>query len=154
MILQIKKGEHISSTKGDVTLRGNFHMLNPLGEYEGVYTDEIPIAFYTNHINLTVYINGNAYVIEHENPLFGKSACGKNWSAYAVSNGGNNIEIVVNNPHNFGNDMLLLKRQTRRVCGQSRIRHLLQLLPRDHAELGIRRHDRDHDGCAYHYEPY
>ena len=51
--IEIKEGEHISSTKGDVTLRGNFHMLNPLGDYEGVYTDEIPIAFYTNHINLT-----------------------------------------------------------------------------------------------------
>ena len=47
---EIKKGEHISSTKGDVTLRGNFHALNPYGEYVGVYVDEIPIAFYTNHI--------------------------------------------------------------------------------------------------------
>ena len=102
--IEIKKGEHISSTKGDVTLRGNFHMLDPYGEYEGVYTDEIPIAFYTNHINLTFYINGNAYAIEHENPTFGKSSCGKSWSAYAVSNGGNNIEIVVHNPHNFGNE--------------------------------------------------
>ena len=102
--IEIKKGEHISSTKGKVTLRGNFHMLNPLGEYEGVYTDEIPIAFYTNHINLTFHINGNAYEIEHENPVFGKSACGKSWSAYAVSNGGNEIEIVVYNPHNFGNE--------------------------------------------------
>ena len=101
---EIKDGTHISSTKGKVTLRGNFHMLNPYGEYEGVYTDEIPIAFYTNHINLTFYINGNSYTIEHENPLFGKSSCGKTWSAYAVSNGGKNIEIVVNNPHNFGNE--------------------------------------------------
>ena len=102
--IEIKKGEHISSTKGDVTLRGNFHMLNPYGEYEGVYTDEIPIAFYTNHINLTFYINGNSYTIDRENQLFGKSSCGKSWSAYAVSNGGNNIEIVVKNPHNFGNE--------------------------------------------------
>ena len=101
---EIKEGEHISSTKGDVTLRGKFHMVAPNGEYVGVYTDEIPIAFYTNHINLTFYVNGNSYVIEHENPLFGKSACGECWSAYAVSNGGNNIEIVVHNPHNFGNE--------------------------------------------------
>ena len=48
---EIKEGEHISSTKGDVTLRGKFHMVAPNGEYVGVYTDEIPIAFYTNHIN-------------------------------------------------------------------------------------------------------
>ena len=32
---KITEGEHISSTKGDVTLRGNFHMLAPDGEYVG-----------------------------------------------------------------------------------------------------------------------
>ena len=34
---QIVAGEHISSTEGDVTLRGNFHMLTPDGEYVGIY---------------------------------------------------------------------------------------------------------------------
>ena len=48
----ISSGEHISSTKGDVTLRGNFHILAPDGEYVGVYDGGIPIAFYTDHINL------------------------------------------------------------------------------------------------------
>ena len=33
---KIVKGEHIPSTKGDVTLRGNFHMLDPEGNYVGV----------------------------------------------------------------------------------------------------------------------
>ena len=47
---EIKKGEHISSTKGDVTLQGNFHMLTPSGEYIGVYSGTAPIVFYTNHI--------------------------------------------------------------------------------------------------------
>ena len=101
---EIKEGEHISSTKGDVTLRGNFHMLTPNGEYVGVYTDEIPIAFYVNHINLTFYVEGNPYKIEHENPLFGKSACGANWVAFSFYNGGDIIEIVVHNPHKFGNE--------------------------------------------------
>ncbi len=101
---EIKKGEHISSTKGDVVLRGNFHMLDPYGEYVGVYTDEIPIAFYTNHINLTFNLGGNAYVIEHENTLFGKSACGTGWTACSFGNGGNVIEIVVKNPHKYGNE--------------------------------------------------
>ena len=50
---KIEKGKHISSTEGDVTLRGNFHMLAPDGEYVGIYTDSVPIALYTNHINLT-----------------------------------------------------------------------------------------------------
>ena len=51
--LPIVKGEHISSTKGDVTLRGNFHVLKPDGEYLGIFKGGSPIAFYTNHINLT-----------------------------------------------------------------------------------------------------
>ena len=101
---KIEQGKHIPSTQGDVTLRGNFHMLNPYGEYEGIYSDEIPIAFYVNHINLTFYIDGNPYVIEHENPLFGKSACGVSWIAHAFANGEEIIEIVVHNPHNYGNE--------------------------------------------------
>ena len=45
---KIETGKHISSTKGDVTLRGNFHMLTPDGEYVGVYRGELPIACYSN----------------------------------------------------------------------------------------------------------
>ena len=56
---EIVQGEHISSTHGDVTLRGNFHMLAPDGEYVGIYTDSIPIALYTDHINLTFYEGNN-----------------------------------------------------------------------------------------------
>ena len=33
---QIEEGKHIPATKGDVTLRGNFHMLTPDGEYVGI----------------------------------------------------------------------------------------------------------------------
>ncbi len=101
---EIKEGEHISSTKGDVTLRGKFHMLTPNGEYIGVYSDEIPIAFYTNHINLTFYVDGKPYVIDRENPMFGKSTCGVAWTAHAFGKVENDIEIVVHNPHNFGNE--------------------------------------------------
>ena len=102
---EIVEGEHISSTKGDVTLRGNFHMLTPNGEYVGIYSDEIPVAFYTNHINLTFYdVEGNSYVIDHENPMFGESACGVGWTAHVLTGGEGVIEIVVHNPHNFGNE--------------------------------------------------
>ena len=52
---KIETGKHISSTEGDVTLRGNFHLVAPDGEYVGVYSDTTPIALYTNHINLTFY---------------------------------------------------------------------------------------------------
>ena len=50
---QIVKGEHISSTKGDVTLSGNLYKRYE-GENLGIYNSEdMPVAFYTNHINLT-----------------------------------------------------------------------------------------------------
>ena len=55
---KIVSGKHISSTKGDVTLRGNFHMLAPDGEYVGIYRGDMPIAFYTDHINLT-FVEGD-----------------------------------------------------------------------------------------------
>ena len=102
----IVKGKHISSTEGDVTLRGNFHMLTPDGEYVGIYNDNIPIALYTNHINLTFFEGGNEpYIIDVENPLYGDSACHEDWAAYVLTSGSEEpIEILIHNPHRFGNE--------------------------------------------------
>ena len=83
---KIVSGQHISSTKGDVTLRGNFHMLTPDGEYVGLYSRDLPIALYTNHINLTICEGENEpVVLDMENPLFGDSACGISWTAHAFT---------------------------------------------------------------------
>ena len=103
---EIKKGEHISSTKGDVTLRGNFHMLAPDGEYVGIYRDEIPIAFYVNHINLTFLEAGNEpFVLDMENGIYGSSACGVGWEAYNLTSESEQlIEILIHNPHRYGNE--------------------------------------------------
>ena len=102
----IVEGEHISSTKGDVTLRGNFHMLAPDGEYVGIYRGEIPIAFYVNHVGLTVYEAGyEPHVMDVEIPLFGDAACGETWRAYyLVSDSEETVEILIHNPHGFGNE--------------------------------------------------
>ncbi len=103
---EIVKGKHISATEGDVTLRGNFHILAPDGEYVGIYTDNIPIALYTNHINLTFYEGENEpFMIDVENPLYGDSACHEDWTAYTLVGGSEEpIEIVIHNPHSFGNE--------------------------------------------------
>ena len=102
---EIVEGKHISSTQGDVTLRGNFHMLTPGGEYIGVYTGTSLIAFYTDHINLTfIEDGGQPYVIDRENPLFGDSACGVDWTAHSFSKDPGVIEIIIHNPHDFGNE--------------------------------------------------
>lgn len=102
----ITEEEHIPSTKGDVTLRGNFHMIAPNGEYVGIYRGTTPIAFYSNHINLTFYLwNGETIVNDTENPIFGSSACGSYWTAYIfASEDEEPIEILIHNPHLFGNE--------------------------------------------------
>ena len=101
---KIVKGNHIPSTAGDVTLRGNFHMVTPDGEYVGIYSGDIPIALYMDHINLTFYEGENEpFVLDIENPLFGASACGVVWDAYAVTSE-EILEIRIHNPHGFGNE--------------------------------------------------
>ena len=103
---EITEGQHIPATKGDVTLRGNFHMLTPDGEYVGVYRGELPVAFYSNHISLTIYEGSNEpFVMDIENPLYGSSACSKHWTGYMLSSGSEeSIEILIHNPHRFGNE--------------------------------------------------
>ena len=103
---EITEGQHIPSTKGDVTLRGDFHMLAPNGEYVGIYRGDTPIAFYTNHINLTFYEGENEpYTMDIENPLYGKSSCAAYWDAHVLNvENEEPIEIVVHNPHRFGNE--------------------------------------------------
>ena len=103
---KIEKGKHISSTEGDVTLRGNFHLAAPDGEYIGIYTDSIPIALYTDHINLTFYEGENEpFIMDVENPLYGDSACHVDWTAYILTSGSEEpIEILIHNPHSFGNE--------------------------------------------------
>ena len=101
----IVKGAHIPSTKGDVTLRGNFHMLTPDGEYIGVCGGDMPIALYTDHIHLTFFEGGEPFEMDVENPLYGDSACCASWTAHFLTGTGEEpIEIVIHNPHNFGNE--------------------------------------------------
>ena len=99
-------GQHIPATKGDVTLRGSFHMLTPDGEYIGPLEANIPIALYMDHINVTVYEGDNEpFVHDTENPLFGASTCGEMWLAHSfTSDGAEPIELVIHNPHHFGNE--------------------------------------------------
>lgn len=103
---QIVEGEHISSTEGDVILRGNFHMLTPDGEYVGIYSGDMPVALYTDHIHLTLRVGDNEpSALDMENPLLGDSACGVGWSAYSFINEREEpIEILIHNPHRFGNE--------------------------------------------------
>ncbi len=104
------EGEHIPATKGDVILRGSLYKRYE-GESLGIYNrDDMPVAFYTNHINLTFFEvdemgEKNSLVIDSENPLFGDSNCGKSWTAHQfMSDPENPIEILIHNPHSYGNE--------------------------------------------------
>lgn len=103
---EIVEGKHIPSNQGDVTLRGNFHMRTPDGEYIGIYTGDIPIALYTDHISLTIRESGQEpYSLDTEDPQYGDSACGEMWNAYVLSGGSTEpLEILIHNPHSFGNE--------------------------------------------------
>lgn len=107
----IEADKHISSTQGDVTLRGNFHMRDPEGGYVGIYRGELPIAFYVDHINLTFYEAGfEPFTVDMENALYGDSVCGEGWTAYLpVSESEEQIEILVHNPHCYGNETAIDK---------------------------------------------
>lgn len=109
------EGEHIPSTNGDVTLRGNLH-LRYEGEDLGVYRCDAEdpfaqkIAFYINHINVTfceVDETGaqNRFVVDIEDPLYKDVNCGKTWTAHGfVSDPEEPVEIIIHNPHAFGNE--------------------------------------------------
>ena len=102
----ITEGKHIPTTKGDVTLRGNFHMFAPDGEYVGIYSGDLPVAFYANHISITIREEGQEpLMFDTENPLYGDSSCGEQWTAHLFTVGSENpIEILIHNPHKFGNE--------------------------------------------------
>ena len=103
---EIVEGEHIPATKGDVTLRGNFRVLTPFGDDAGVYSGDPPIAFYINHINLTIYADAEEpYILEREDPAYAKPVCGIGWEACSfVCDENDPVEIVIHNPHSFGNE--------------------------------------------------
>ena len=114
----IVKDEHIPSTEGDITLKGQFLEYDPMGNFVGVYNNQtLPIAFYVNHINLTFCVDGrDPMPTEVEHPIFGSTHCGAEW-LYVDFFGDEPIfdpeappvdlpttEIVIHNPHRFGNE--------------------------------------------------
>ena len=115
---RIVEGEHIPSTQGDVTLRGQFLEYDPMGGFVGVYNSHtLPVAFYANHINLTFCVDGREPMpMEAEHPIFGSTHCGVEWVYvdFFIDEPERDpefppielplVEIVIHNPHRFGNE--------------------------------------------------
>ena len=103
----IKKDEHIPATQGDVTLLGNFYFYMSIEgeEVTGIHRG-LPIMIYSDHINLTVYDGKNGSVTDD----IESTLCGENWSAYFFeSPEDQEIKIVIQNPHKFGNETAIDK---------------------------------------------
>jgi hypothetical protein len=106
---EIKEGEHIPSTKGDVTLRGYFIMLNPTnGEPISKVNPGISISFYFNHIRAEIPIEGVGKIkFDAENELIGEDACAIMRGSFTISNVDEPTTIVIRNPHKYGNDLAI-----------------------------------------------
>ena len=104
--LPVVDGKHISSTKGDVTLKGRFYFTFD-GQRVNDFAGRMMVAFYTNHIALSIQeADMELFVLESEKTeWFGDSACGRIWTACEVMVGGTeNMEIYISNPHGYGNE--------------------------------------------------
>ena len=100
----VKAGQHIPATQADVTLRGQFHMVAPDGDYLGVAQKDSLLAFYLNHIQLTVQEEGQALrYMDIEHPYAGEGMCGELSIGYTLLTD-QPLTLTFHNPHTFGND--------------------------------------------------
>ena len=100
----VEAGQHIPATRADVTLRGQFHMVAPDGEDMGVAGEGVLLAFYLNHIHLTVQEEGQeALPMDIESPYAGESMCGELVIGYELRSD-RPVTLTFHNPHTFGND--------------------------------------------------
>ena len=101
------EGMHISSTNGDVWLRGSFFMHDPeTGECIGNVEPDTILSVYLNHLNFSVLVDGKTiYQSDAENPELGSVACGKMWDQFSLPDtSGEPIVIAITNPHKYGNE--------------------------------------------------
>lgn len=103
--IPVKKGQHIPATRGDVTLKGQFHMASPEdGAYLGIAEAGLPLAFYLNHIQLTIEEEGQQpYYMDIEHPGAGEGMCGELCIGYELLTN-QPVTLTFHNPHAFGND--------------------------------------------------
>lgn len=101
----ISNGIHISSTKGNVELKGVFkHYYD--GEDLGAVEGGTVISLYLDHVKATVKdSSGNVWVSDNENTLIGKGSCAETWTQYVFEGeAGDEVTIIIYNPHFYGNE--------------------------------------------------
>ena len=104
----IPENGHIPSTEGKVTLRGNFIVLLPNGEFLTDNPEQFYFNFYCNHISVAIRVGEETILFDTEHPKIGANACGAMWSSYLFPEGSDGTtEIIISNPHRHGNEMAI-----------------------------------------------
>ena len=100
----VVKGEHIPATQGDVTLQGLFYMTLPDGQDLGVAEPGTLLAFYLNHIHITVQEQGqNPCVYDVESDIAGKDLCGEMCIGHTLATQ-EPVTLIFHNNHLLGNE--------------------------------------------------
>lgn len=103
----VSDSTHISSTKGNVELKGVFKLYDSQsGEELGPVGQGTVLSLYLDHVKVTIKdASGNAWVSDNENDLIGKGSCTATWVEYIFEgNEGDEVNIIIYNPHVFGNE--------------------------------------------------
>lgn len=103
----IRQGEHISATKGEITLRGVFSLYSPeTGELLPTPEPGIMLSFYLDHLAATITdAKGVTWVSDNENRLLGEDACARVFAVYELTAAGNEgFTVTLQNPHALGNE--------------------------------------------------
>ena len=103
----IQNAAHISSTDGNVELKGVFRLYyTQAGEDLGAVECGTVIDLYLDHIKATIKdSSGNVWVSDNENELVGKGFCTEKWNEYVFEGeAGDEVLVTIYNPHVFGNE--------------------------------------------------
>ncbi|MGM9971364.1 MAG: sensor histidine kinase [Anaeroplasmataceae bacterium] len=96
----------IKITNEDITLKGTFYVVYPdEAKTKVLLQNGQKVLLYFNHIKADIQIEGQAdHIFDSEDELYGQYACGKFFTCYEFTgNAGDEVSIVLSNPHNFGN---------------------------------------------------
>ena len=103
----ISDGAHISSTHGNVELKGVFKLYyDPTGEELGLVDRGTVLSLYLDHVKATIRdSSGNVWEADNENALMGKGICAEMRTQYEFNgNAGDEVIITIYNPHVYGNE--------------------------------------------------
>ncbi len=102
----LSSAKHISSTKGNVELKGVF-VLCDAQTGEAILNAEkgTIISMYLDHVKVTIRdAKGNEWISDNENELLGDGVCSQMWTEYVFEGeAGDEVVITLENPHIMAN---------------------------------------------------